>query len=276
MISENVNERYSDHLEIQVRGCVALFPTKLPGECLHPGAALVHIHHDKIGDWQADHKIDVKLSSCKNVHETALIGEEIRERTIALMVIASRCGATGRNEILVKTDSGDVAVPRWGAGAQLERLNGRINIYLNPKILSLRSQEEWDALKRIRGAFESSSFANQFESFVGAVDAIGRIRYPNLGVGDRFRQHLSVAGKVSNSEARAFYSARNAKVHENSLQEAEGLRDKFWQVSHLIADDLAVTFGIPPFRGIGRSITNEIMIGFAKKIGDDIKHPSQG
>ncbi len=173
MGSENANHRHSDRIEFRVRGCVALFPPRLSGECFHPDAALVSIRHEEVGEWHAEHKIDISLTSSKQVQEASFIGEEIRERIIALMVIASRCAATGSNEILVRTNSGDVAVPRWGEGLKLERFTGRIDILLNPRILISRSRGEWDALKRIRGAFGSSSFAHQLESFVGAVDAMG-------------------------------------------------------------------------------------------------------
>ena len=159
-------------MSFEITACVDLPTQVVPGTHIHHQANAIQILQTEINEWKASYKVVIDLPPSGNNEQAADIGEEVRNRLVSLFTIASRVDASATDELLVESQDGTVAISRRGDKRDLQKLTTPMMITSLDARIANCSELEWNALKRLKQAFLSTSFADKFEAFAGTIDIL--------------------------------------------------------------------------------------------------------
>jgi len=251
-------------VSFEITACVDLPTQVVPGTHIHHQANAIQILQTEINEWKASYKVVIDLPPSGNNEQAADIGEEVRNRLVSLFTIASRVDASATDELLVESQDGTVAISRRGDKRDLQKLTTPMMITSLDARIANCSELEWNALKRLKQAFLSTSFADKFEAFAGTVDILGSNDFPqfNRKVQRRMFAYLEQRIGVAHDVAQRIVDARHNKIHENSIEQT--LKSDFYALVHQLADDLCVRFYLPiKMNAVSRMITDDFQLVFA-------------
>ena len=240
-------------------------PTQvIPGAYVHPQINAIQILQTEIKECRARYKVVIDLPAPGNNEQAADISEEVRNRLVAIFTIASRVDASATDELLVESQDSTVGIIRRGDRRDLQKLATPMMITSLDARIDNCSELEWNALKRLKQAFLSSSFADKFEAFTGTVDVIGNSDFPQFSrqVRKRMLAYLEQRLGVAHDVAQRIVDARHNKIHENAIDQT--FKSVFYALIHQLADDLCVRFYLPiKENAVSRMITDDFQLVFA-------------
>lgn len=248
-------------VSFEITACINLPTQVILGSYIHPQVNTIQILQTEINKWRAKYKVVISLPASENNERVADISEEVRNRLVAIFTVASRVDVSATDELLIESQDSSVAINRRGDRRDLQKLATPMRVtFLDARIANC-SELEWNALKRLKQAFLSTSFADKFEAFAGTIDVLGKNDFPQFSrqVQKRMSAYLEQRLCVAHDVAQRIVNARHNKIHENAIDQT--LKSDFYALIHQVADNLCARFYLPiKVNAISRIFTDEFQV----------------